>query len=29
MAEAAARAYEGAEAIQFEGKHMRRDIGRI
>ena len=27
MTEAAARAYEGAEAIQFEGKHMRRDIG--
>ena len=28
MAEAAARAYEGADAIQFEGKHFRRDIGR-
>jgi phosphoribosylamine---glycine ligase len=27
MAEAAARAYEGADLIQFEGKHMRRDIG--
>jgi phosphoribosylamine--glycine ligase len=29
MADAAARAYEGAEAIQFEGKHFRRDIGMI
>ena len=28
IAEAAARAYEGAEKIQFEGKHLRRDIGR-
>jgi phosphoribosylamine--glycine ligase len=28
MAEAAARAYEAADAIQFEGKHLRRDIGR-
>jgi len=28
MAEAAARAYEGADTIQFEGKHFRRDIGR-
>jgi phosphoribosylamine--glycine ligase len=28
MAEAAARAYEGAERIEFEGKHLRRDIGR-
>jgi phosphoribosylamine---glycine ligase len=28
MAEAAARAYEGADRIQFEGKHFRRDIGR-
>ena len=27
MAEAAARAYEGADAIGFEGKHFRRDIG--
>ena len=27
-AEAAARAYEGADAIQFEGRHFRRDIGR-
>jgi phosphoribosylamine--glycine ligase len=28
MAEAAARAYEGADTIEFEGKHLRRDIGR-
>ncbi len=28
MAEAAVRAYEGADTIQFEGKHVRRDIGR-
>ncbi len=28
MAEAAARAYEAADTIQFEGKHLRRDIGR-
>ncbi len=28
MADAAARAYEAAETIQFEGKHLRRDIGR-
>jgi phosphoribosylamine--glycine ligase len=28
MAEAAARAYEAADMIQFEGKHLRRDIGR-
>ena len=27
MTEAAARAYEAADRIQFEGKHMRRDIG--
>ena len=26
-AEARARAYAGAEAIHFEGKHYRRDIG--
>jgi len=26
MAEAAARAYDAADRIQFEGKHMRRDI---
>jgi len=26
MAEAAARAYEAADRIQFEGKHLRRDI---
>ena len=28
MAEAAGRAYEAADRIQFEGKHLRRDIGR-
>ena len=28
MAEAAARAYEAADLIQFEGKHLRRDIGQ-
>ena len=28
MADAAARAYEAAETIQFEGKHFRGDIGR-
>jgi len=28
MAEAASRAYEGADRIEFEGKHLRRDIGR-
>ena len=28
MAEAAARAYGAADTVQFEGKHMRRDIGR-
>ena len=28
MADAAARAYEAAEMIQFEGKHLRTDIGR-
>lgn len=28
IAEAAARAYDGADRIQFEGKHLRRDIGR-
>ena len=28
MAEAAARAYGAADTIQFEGKHLRRDIGR-
>jgi phosphoribosylamine--glycine ligase len=27
IGEAAARAYEAAEVIEFEGKHMRRDIG--
>ncbi len=27
IAEAAARAYEAADIIQFEGKHVRRDIG--
>jgi phosphoribosylamine--glycine ligase len=27
IAEAATRAYEAAECVQFEGKHMRRDIG--
>ena len=27
MTEAASRAYEAADRIQFEGKHMRRDIG--
>ena len=27
IAEAAARAYEAADRVQFEGKHMRRDIG--
>lgn len=27
-AEAAARAYEAADVVQFEGKHLRRDIGR-
>jgi phosphoribosylamine--glycine ligase len=27
LAEAAARAYEAADRVQFEGKHMRRDIG--
>jgi phosphoribosylamine--glycine ligase len=28
IAEAAARAYAAADAVQFEGKHLRRDIGR-
>ena len=28
MADAAARAYEAADRIQFEGKHLRRDIAR-
>ena len=28
MSDAAARAYEAAETIRFEGKHLRRDIGR-
>src|SRR5262249_2147936 len=28
IAEAAARAYEGADRVQFEGKHFRRDIAR-
>ena len=28
MAEAAARAYGAADTIRFEGKHLRRDIGR-
>jgi phosphoribosylamine--glycine ligase len=27
LAEATARAYEGADRIQFDGKHFRRDIG--
>jgi phosphoribosylamine-glycine ligase len=27
LAEAVARAYEGADRIQFDGKHFRRDIG--
>ena len=29
MTEAAARAYEAADRIQFEGKHLRRDIGAM
>ena len=28
MAEAAARAYAAADVVRFEGKHLRRDIGR-
>jgi phosphoribosylamine---glycine ligase len=28
LSEAAARAYECADRIQFEGKHLRRDIGK-
>jgi phosphoribosylamine--glycine ligase len=28
LSEAAARAYEGADRITFEGKHLRRDIGK-
>ncbi|MCC6705579.1 MAG: phosphoribosylamine--glycine ligase, partial [Thermomicrobiales bacterium] len=29
LAEARARAYAGADAITFEGKHARRDIGQF
>jgi phosphoribosylamine--glycine ligase len=28
LGEAAARAYEAAERIEFEGKHFRRDIAK-